>query len=306
MNLGTLADLITRKIGRTDDESVAVCKEFLRQRHEMIHAAHLWKDTVDTVTVSVAAEQKHVILPLSVARPLACWNSTSGMPMRVSSLIATIITNPGLLDSIGGFHQFAEVSSVGFPNEQVAVNRVGFTGGDDGAVVNVTGTAIFTIGANVVYSDHSESVTLNGSYITTSAAWSSISQMNKERTSLPIRVEWAGSFTWPGESTDAVFARVRMLDAFDSAVTLGFLVKKKLRQMHLDTDRPMIRDIDNALLALAQGDMLERDRQYAKSAAKIQEGITMMKLAISQEVEQAAYENRIIPECYIEDGQEGW
>jgi hypothetical protein len=80
------------------------------------------------------------------------------------------------------------------------------------------------------------------------------------------------------------------------------LGKRRFRQMRLDSDAPMIRGLDNALIAFAIGDMLERSRQYAKAAAKQQEGTELLKVAVDTETNQSAYESRVIP---VQQGYEG-
>ena len=46
MTLASLADFVCKKVGKTDATSVGICKDFLRQRHEMIYDTGLWKDSV--------------------------------------------------------------------------------------------------------------------------------------------------------------------------------------------------------------------------------------------------------------------
>jgi hypothetical protein len=52
MTLSDIAQLVCDKIGKTDEESLAICKRFIRQRYKMLHDMHLWKDTLDTLTWS--------------------------------------------------------------------------------------------------------------------------------------------------------------------------------------------------------------------------------------------------------------
>lgn len=86
-------------------------------------------------------------------------------------------------------------------------------------------------------------------------------------------------------------------------MTLGLVGKRKLQPMVLDTDSPMVRGIDNALLAFAQGDMLERSRQYQKAAAKNTEGSALIEGARDLERNQSAKDSRILPLVYREEGE---
>lgn len=77
----------------------------------------------------------------------------------------------------------------------------------------------------------------------------------------------------------------------------------KLKWVELaDADTPSLRGIDNALLAFAEGDMLERARQYGKAQAKYGEAAANVKLMLDIEKGQQQSISRIIP---LEEGMSG-
>lgn len=59
------------------------------------------------------------------------------------------------------------------------------------------------------------------------------------------------------------------------------------------TDTPVLRNVDNVLIAYTTGDMLERQRQYAKSQAKFQEAAALLASAQALENQQANKPRRI-------------
>lgn len=65
------------------------------------------------------------------------------------------------------------------------------------------------------------------------------------------------------------------------------IVGKRPCPMLGDNDTPPLRTIDSALLAFAMGDMLERQRQYAKAQAKFQEAAAHLEQMRKVEGEQA-------------------
>lgn len=66
------------------------------------------------------------------------------------------------------------------------------------------------------------------------------------------------------------YCRIKPVPVPDAAGTMFVLGKLKWVALG-DTDSPCLRGIDNALLAFAEADMLERGRQYAKAQTKFTE-----------------------------------
>lgn len=58
---------------------------------------------------------------------------------------------------------------------------------------------------------------------------------------------------------------------------------------------PILRNIDNALLTFATGDMLERQRQYGKAQAKFEEGAAHLAALVELETRQGGQIVQLIP-----------
>lgn len=87
------------------------------------------------------------------------------------------------------------------------------------------------------------------------------------------------------------FRPVPVPDAAGSVYVLG-----KLKWVTLgDSDSPCLRGVDNALLAFAEADMLERGRQYAKAQAKYAEAGAQMEIMRDIEKGQQQSISSIIP-----------
>lgn len=95
------------------------------------------------------------------------------------------------------------------------------------------------------------------------------------------------------------YMRIRLIPVPDSAGTLYCLGKLKWVTLG-DSDSPCLRGIDNALLAFAEGDMLERARQYSKAQAKYAEGAAQVQLMKDIEKGQQQLQSMIIP-SYLGD-----
>lgn len=309
MNLAGMADFVCSKVGKTDDASIEACKSYLRQRHEMIFDAFTWKDSIGAdFEIDVEAGDTHAVLPFEAARPIAVWNKDTGLTVPVASLVAAFIANPKSLSEEAALTRFVEVDSVGVPwdldaaGENIGASCLPSITDDVGVVVGLSG---------IVATDDNRQINLSVT-LTSSASAFGASLRSVQRITKPVtadlvcitRMSDSSTFYIPASCQEATFARIRLLNPPSEALTLGVMAKKKLRQMTLDSDGPAIRGCENALMAFAQGDMLERSRQYAKAAAKISEGTQMMGLMRDQEMNQSAAESRIIPDVSIDEGEQ--
>jgi hypothetical protein len=89
--------------------------------------------------------------------------------------------------------------------------------------------------------------------------------------------------------------RIKLVPTPDQAGTLYVLGKMKLTNLSSDTDSPTLRGVDNALLAYAEGDMLERSRQFAKAQLKYAEGAEHVRVMRDMERGQQQAYSSIVP-----------
>jgi non-ribosomal peptide synthetase component F len=80
------------------------------------------------------------------------------------------------------------------------------------------------------------------------------------------------------------------------------LAKRRCIELEHDNDTPQIVNIDDALVAYAVADLLERERQFGKAAAKVQEAIALVNGMLLAERDQNQNHSQIIPvtETYAE------
>lgn len=88
--------------------------------------------------------------------------------------------------------------------------------------------------------------------------------------------------------------RIRLIPATSTAGSLFALGKLKLQALG-DNDSPVLRGVDNALLAFAEGDMYERSRQFSKAQAKFTEAAAQIQIMRDLEKGQQQSVSRIIP-----------
>ena len=98
--------------------------------------------------------------------------------------------------------------------------------------------------------------------------------------------------------------RIRLLETPEEATTVRVLGKRKCPAFTDDNDQPPVRGMENLLIAMAQGDMLERERQYGKANLKFQEGVALLNQFKAEETIQQAHNQRIIPDSGFGDPSE--
>jgi len=91
--------------------------------------------------------------------------------------------------------------------------------------------------------------------------------------------------------------RIKPVPVPKSAGSVFVLGKLKFVELG-DTDSPALNGVDNALLAFAEGDMLERSRQYSKAQVKFTEAASHIQIMRDMEKGQMQSTSRIIPYVY--------
>lgn len=90
------------------------------------------------------------------------------------------------------------------------------------------------------------------------------------------------------------YARIKLSPTPNAAGTLYALCKLKWVALG-DSDSPCLRGIDNALLAAAEGDMLERNRKYEQAKVKFGESAAHFQTMANIERGQQQLNSTIIP-----------
>jgi hypothetical protein len=90
--------------------------------------------------------------------------------------------------------------------------------------------------------------------------------------------------------------RVRLIEIPSVELTLRVLGKLAAPAFLDDLDTPGISGSENYLLAFAQADMLERERQYGKADGKMKEAAVLLEQLKRVEVAQQSHNQRIIPQ----------
>lgn len=315
MNLGDLATFICKKVRQRDTQAVLDCKDFLNRRYELIYNESLWRDSLWTLDFTFTPEV--VGVPES-------WAGIKFLPGVVDRLVALRMTDQPL-DVVAAEHLYRsgidEFERSGTPARYstgapvVAIlppeydtNDVSILSGDasdDGHAWTMT--IIDTNGDRVDYESElgesdSNPVALDiqvverctcvansvAATLKTRSATETIATLRAGETSFPMRLP------------------VRLVPKPSVATTFKALVKKKALPLTDDLHVPELRDIDNVLIPLVQGDMLERSRQYGKAQLKFQEGLALLESFKVLHVHQETQQEQFVPEVEQVSGISHW
>lgn len=319
MTLAELARIVTSKVGHTDEESVAVCKDFLRQRYEMVWNEALWKESVGVffetefatlppTNTASAPIFDEVLLNPAIDRPLALRyvSDSKSRVLEASDLSATLFSDPGRFERIGDPVSFTITGSQASDHY-----RNGIT------LLEVFSDSVSDVGQEIRIAEDNgitgfrkrETLVLNGtSSVLTTNTYANPTMISKGATAGRVTVQVPSS----SRVTDIDIARPKLVELEPhererqhvkvkiqgqpreqfALITVG---KRRFPGLREDLDSPTLSGVDNALIAYAQADMLERERQYGKAAMKVQEGGAMLDQLKRLETHQQATISRVVP-----------
>lgn len=310
MNLASMAQFICDKVRKTDTDSLAKCKNFIRQRDQMLYDAHLWRSSlyeftkqIDPINVTLHAIGI-VMLPDCIDKVIAVRSDR--YEMKPENLETFFQTSFDYFSQVGAPMQYSLLSPVvnqlATPKPMLVKNE---SASDNGLTVTVR------------YIDDSNSikrstVTLNGaSQQVGTGNVKVIEGFDKPATvgivHLYSNAVYSGGWTWiddsplnPTDTSAEKLQRLRLFSIPDIKLSpqpvLRILVKKKYDPMQSDSEESRLgRGAENALMAYAIGDMLERSRQFGKAQSKFQEAASLAAGMSGIEYEQQSNRMRFIP-----------
>jgi hypothetical protein len=305
MTLAEMADLVCDKVGKTDPDTQAFVKKCLRRRYQLIWDMHLWKDTLTLATVQNAvystapasAFHGQLLLPKRIERVLAIRRGED-QSLGDQELIHMFLTDPSQFEREGAPLRYSRLHplaiSTWIEEEEEYLQLRSSSTSDVGVTVRVREDAEAGDGS-------SEDITLNGTSLVNSAKTDYVA---------PVQIakpETVGTITVTGYRTGSVlavlgpketsvtYARVRLHDTPESEEDYLVLGKTKCANFTEDYDTSVIPGIDDALIAFAQCDLLEKLRQYAKAQAKATEALAQVEKAKNLETRQTTNTVRMVP-----------
>lgn len=292
MTLAEFATAIGDTCGMTDADSVLKIKRAVSRRYRMIWDAHLWRDALALVTMTANAGE--LTLPLGIELVVAVrWDAQMIYPTDQQTLFQY---DPTIFERSGVPLVFSQLTPVGAlrPPTPEPILIVSDAAADTGAV---------QLRGELAGVERVETLALNGTTpLSSTQSFDILFTVAKAATAGTVTVAGATSAAvlqtlWPEESERKI-PRLRLHEA-PQVLTKRLLIcgKRRFRPLTNDLDTPLLRRLDNAILAYGRADEWKRQRQYSKSQAEATEADAMVRIAIDGENTQGAAIMRIIPDA---------
>lgn len=315
MTITEIQDMVTDKLGRTDDQAIDDCKRFIKRRYKMIWDSTLWLESLAT-TVEWVTDRD---VTLSTNIDVFNYNNsvtTVGDAKKIERVLAvnfceadvhavTGITASSLsdyfkynMDDTSTWSAGDVFYAYGFPNECPGLNGR--------KTVSVVHADYIAAGRPANWRGTTGNYTMTG--------WLTA---DENRFSEVAPVDWWHHFrvdpsklieqsTTTSTPTNFVHlpkdasgnARIRLMPGPPAEGLLHVLGKVAWDDTITDDDSPVIQGIDEVLLAYAEGDMLERNRKRQQAQLKFQEGSAFLASIRMQQRDQFGTDTVITPHIY--------
>lgn len=321
MTLGDMAAHVCGLVGMSDDESLTACKGFLDRRYRLIWDARLWRETVDVVTpTGLTAGTQEVVLTESprIERVLQiCANDNDQLnPIEWTTLWLTDPT--AFATQAGGppvSFTLRRNSASRATTAQLALGALEILNSDaSDPDTSMTVTIVGVMAAAQNGNIETHSFECSAETTNTGKRFSEIWSITRDRAvggdlvvNVPAPNFAAVAEFQPSELSAFVFPAFRIWRPLPANSTLRILGKLRCPGFFgvsnptphtgglRDDAAALIPGIDEPLLCHAQADMLERQRQYGKAAAKRAEGEAMLLRMVDLQRAQTADGMQIIP-----------
>lgn len=323
MTLSDMAALVCAKVRQSDTTALLRCKQFLRQRYEMIWNEEMWLDSLFRLEFSFDMSPSALAADLPFAnffsRDVGIWH----LPPTVDRILALRRTDQGVgvadnfrfyRDTIDAFAQTGAAVAFTADGAVLADLRGKLTTVEAEGVVLSSAGGDETAAVRIVYLDfdgEEQILTTTGLDVGYSNTFypQVILSISKPATTAAVGVVLDGDNIATLTATALVgkrHPRIQLLPMPTTTTEFKALVKRKPLSLSDDNDEPAIRGVANCLMEYAQADMYERGRQMGKAAMKRQDADRLLAQLKKIEVAQEANHCQIVPEVSEPSGSIGY
>lgn len=317
MNFVGMRDYICGQLGKTDSESARQCGLYLRARWREIWDSANWRDSSCVFVKALAPKRNvendqttggHLVLPSEIGEVIGVrlGDRQNGIALLGVQQVAIMQMNPNLFTGTGSPVMFSPLQSLATyeiaPHEKLTFYS---SSADDDGEILIEGDYfdedLAPGNINYVPERRRETIMLNGvTPVETEHEYDFVYTIGKAATTGTITCKSEGTATlmaqlYPEElSRQFVHLHLHMAET-DATKFLYVLGKRQFPDLHNDLSVPLVKGIENALVALATADMWQRMRQMSKSAAMLQRGQTLLAQAMAAEQESSGVVPMLIP-----------
>lgn len=307
MNIADLAALVCETVRKPDSDSLSACKNYLKQRDQMLWDGNLWRDslvmlstsldpdaTFDVANNPLVATNGVVLLPRLIQKVLAIRKTSGPVPVQVLERF--------FMDSLDAFNQTGEPVEFSLLSPvvlQLAEETFfwAWTGGASVAVqskcydsstqmygrVNATVTTPTNIGYTAELVDVTKAP--QGDNYVLSLGYGPNSNSITTFDSVP-----------PLATRATPRQRIRLLPAPTKSLSLRVLGKQRYDPIVSDYEEPRLALAENVLIAYATGDMMRRSNKFGMANEAYAEGAALLGKLENIEFFQQAQRMQLVPE----------
>lgn len=316
MTLAEMADFVCGKVRQEDATSVLRAKAYLARRYAMIYNGELWKDSLwgydfSYDTTDLNTDPVNILYnALPFGNVYAVRRGAWLFPAAVDKVLALRATDGPLpVTSEQDFYRitldaFAEAGAAMnfFQMPKIVAYADSVSDTNDDSTVLAGGAAVdVNLTVTCEYIDHEgERRTATG----TMAGFAVgpvrvLLKLTKEESSAGAYLQNQDSdvawFAVGEEASAPLRCRIRLTPQPQETTGFKAMVKLKPQPMTDDAEEPAISGVEDCLMSFAQGDMLQRARQYGKAQVVQQEAIELLKQLKIAGVAQEAHVQQITP-----------
>jgi hypothetical protein len=298
MKIGDIIDHCTETAGDVDDESKDFARKAIRLRYQLLYGAHLWQESIRSFRLSIA-DSDSFFLPIDCELIVYVVPLLDGIkgPRLVYREADWIEQNApfsyGLVP-----RYFYRLANLAMPT--LAPGALSFS------VKDTTPIDLYVAGTDASGQAISEKFLVSTSSPSTPAtpvsanSYGLVSTIAKSLSTYPLTVTAQDGTVaqMTPASTELVFTRGALWPALSGRAELS--IGAKLRADPLDDDMsvPRISRLWNPLIAFTLAALYKRQRQLTKAQSEFQEAGDMVKAAVNEEKNQAAFRQQVVPVNY--------
>jgi hypothetical protein len=302
MTLQALADHVVRRVGVTDDDTKDLAKEFLKRRWKSIYDQRPWLDSHNTFTLT-AGTSNEIILPNWTDKVVQVRvdNASAARNLQMVSRQTVLLVAPGALDDKGARTAYSPLPTVATHTHPAGEKLVlsSTSGSDTTQECRIKGLfngleveeTIMLVGMTDAPSQfYYDEIT----HFSKPPTQGSVTLRNDATIPLELQILRA-------QDTERRHLRIQLHYDYEDNATeevISVLCKRRCPEMVHNNDTPSIANLDDALIAYAVADILERERQFGKAAAKVQEALALTNEMVLAERDQRQDHQQIIPVIY--------
>jgi hypothetical protein len=290
---GEIIEFVCATAGDIDDDSKDFARSAIRLRYQLLYGAHLWQESIESSTVAVA-DTDTFFLPGDCE--LIVFVTIGGK--RLAYREADWIQQNAASASAQSPSYFYRAPNLALPT--LVAGALTFTVKDTTPIniyVSGTDTAGKLLSEKLLASTTSPSTPATP---VTTNSYTQVTTLSKDPSSYPVGVQAAdgSSAEMAPSARDSVFTRGTLWPAVSGNADLAVGAKLRADLLEDDMSVPRISRLWNPLIGFTLAALYKRQRQLSKAQAETQDAMQMVQAAISEEKNQAAFRQQVVPVAY--------